>query len=278
MVTCFLLLLGMGWASFDDAHPVSQGTTVEIVEGDWGDARPEDIQKILRSVVECMEQKTGVVIGENLRVESSGGPMVLYQRDKDGSYRIKLQVSGRYWSQLVYQFSHEVGHILVGYQPNPGPQEWLEEAVCEAMSFRVLRSLSVSWKVDPPFERLRGYAQHLSEYAVTMEGRCTPVTVDQIGVWYESHRSRLESSIHDRPLIRAFSRHVSTWLEDEPGLWKKIPDLGKGKGKAKETVAERIGRWTRGWKGPEQLLAQKMLKAFSKDPAQAESGSSKSQP
>ena len=274
----FFLFFGMGWVSSDDTHPVSSETTVEVEAEGWGDARPEDVRKILLSVVQCMEKKSGVTIGNVLRVEASGGPMVLHQREPDGGYRIRLQISGRYWSQLVYQFSHEVGHILARYQPHPGPQAWLEEAVCEALSFQVLKSLAKSWKQDPPFGSLRSYAHHLSEYADVMASRCSPVAEDQLSEWYRSHREKLEKGHHDRPLIRVFSLHFSRWLEVNPELWKRIADMGKGTANSSETMKERIHRWTSEWVGEDLRWAKKLNSIFTPALDQADKGSSKSQP
>ena len=273
-----ILFFGMGWVSYDDTHPVSSVTTVEVEAEGWGDARPEDVHKILLSVVECMESKSGVTIGKPLRVQPTGGPMVLYKREPDGGYRVCLQVSGRYWSQLVYQFSHEVGHILARYQPKPGPQAWLEEAVCEALSFQVLKSLSISWNKNPPFESLRDYSRHLMEYADAMASRCKPVKESGLSEWYQSNREQLEKGHHDRPLIRVFSCHFSGWLEQNPELWKRVPDLGKGSANPGETMIERVNRWTTGWGEGELPWARKMLEIFKKMDGQADNGSSKSQP
>lgn len=273
-----ILFFGTGWVSNDDTHPVSSVTTVEVEAEGWGDASPEDVHKILLSVVECMESKSGVTIGKPLRVQPAGGPMVLFKREPDGGYRICLQVSGRYWSQIVYQFSHEVGHILCRYQPNPGPQAWLEEAVCEALSFQVLKSLSNSWKKSPPFESLRDYSQHLMEYADVMASRCKPVTENRLKEWYQSNREILENGQHPRPVIRVFSRHLSKLLEQNPALWKRVPDLGKGMAHSGETLNERIQRWTSAWGEGELLRAKKLLEIFKKKDNQADRGSSKSQP
>ncbi|MAJ28767.1 hypothetical protein CBD41_05070 [bacterium TMED181] len=280
MSFAYLLLLvwGTGIPTLEDSlSPVSL-TTVDVVSHGWGDVSPKEVEKILLSVVSCMEKSTGVCVGENLRVEPSGGPVVLFKRDPDGSYRIRLNVSGRYWSQLIYQFSHEFGHVIARYKPDPGPQAWLEEAICEAMSFQVLKKLSVAWRNRPPFESLRNYAPHLSDYSILMSSRCVSVEPRDMAKWFSNHKTRLQVSRHDRELIRSFSRVFSKWLEEHPRLWALVPKLGRGQSTNEESICDRIDRWISPENPEEKEFADLLKNTLLGVPVQTESGSSKNQP
>ena len=278
LTSIFLLVLGAGIPTLGESLSPISLTTVEVVPQGWGDANPENIEKILHSVVKYMEEASGVCIGKNLRVEPSGGPVVLYKRDPDGSYRIRLRISGRYWSQLVYQFSHEFGHIIANYKPDPGPHAWFEESVCEAMSFQVLSQLSSCWKTDPPLESLRKYAPHLSNYVLQMSSQCTPVEMGDISKWYSENKTKLQNAKHDRKLIRSFSRIMSIFLEENPHLWKNFSQLGRGESTADESLHERIDRWISSWTVKDEALADRIKTVLFGVPTQTESGSSKNQP
>lgn len=53
----------------------------------------------------------------------------------------------RYWSQFIYQFSHELTHYVIRQHRHKGDGKikWFEETVCEAMSLYILWQSSEKW-------------------------------------------------------------------------------------------------------------------------------------
>ncbi len=262
-----LYLFLVGLSSQVDAPSVATVTTVDVIEGGWGDAPPNEVHKVLISVIECMEKKTGVKLGVNLRVEPKGGPVLLSRKDPDGSYRIRLQTTDRHWGQLIYQFSHELGHLLARHNNIEGKHFWFDEAVCEAMSFQVLHLLSESWEQSPPFANLGNYSPMLSEYADQMASMCTPVKETDLPKWYVENRDALNQPEQNREVVRVISRHVASWLQEDNWLWKRIPDLGPSgeiAGAANgDSISFRIRCWINDGDQDLQSLRDRILRCFS---------------
>jgi hypothetical protein len=92
-----------------------------------------------------------------LRVDehTSGLPAVWLHPDGSTMAWIIVDISERAWTQLAYQFGHELGHVMANsWQPHAKPKppcQWLEGAMVEAFSIRGLGRLAESWKQSPPF-------------------------------------------------------------------------------------------------------------------------------
>ena len=77
---------------------------------------------------------------------SRTGPIVLYERGKQGEYLVKLNTEKTYWCQYAFQFAHELGHIICGYKKGDRSNLWFEETICETASLFVLRRMTKEWK------------------------------------------------------------------------------------------------------------------------------------
>ena len=81
---------------------------------------------------------------------------------------IVVDVGTRAWSQLAYQFGHELGHVMCNSWmwkvETPPPSRWLEECLAEAFAIRGLARLADGWEHNPPFPNDSRYAQALREY------------------------------------------------------------------------------------------------------------------
>lgn len=68
---------------------------------------------------------------------------------------IVVDIETRAWSQLAYQFGHELGHVMCNswmwkVETTP-PCRWLEECLVEAFSIRGLGRLADTSEHDRPF-------------------------------------------------------------------------------------------------------------------------------
>ena len=120
---------------------------LRIISDDWGEGNTEDILAVLTSVAEIMFPLGGKAPYNAIWVSrSEQGPIVLYQRGKEGQYIIKLNTQDRYWCQYAFQFSHELGHILCDYRDGDSSNLWFEESIGEVASFFALLRMEKSWK------------------------------------------------------------------------------------------------------------------------------------
>jgi hypothetical protein len=81
---------------------------------------------------------------------------------------IVVNIQPRAWSQLAYQFGHELGHVMCNSwmwkAQSPPPSRWLEECLVEAFSIRGLARLAVARKRARPFNGDRKYGRSLPNY------------------------------------------------------------------------------------------------------------------
>ena len=103
----------------------------------------------------------------------NGFPVKLDQLGPKGESQIMLSIGdGWMWNQIAYQFAHEFTHILINQgQPGSGPNHWINEAFCEAVSYQALKQMAKDWESHPPYPNWRGYAKHHSSYAEKYLGK-----------------------------------------------------------------------------------------------------------
>jgi hypothetical protein len=77
-----------------------------------------------------------------------------------GKYRILLAVKDRLYSQLAYQFAHEMCHVYC----NPRVSNWLIESLGEMCSLYFLEVLAKKWETDPPYPHWKDYAPSFRKY------------------------------------------------------------------------------------------------------------------
>ena len=141
--------------------------TVDIypVLDKWSYAEGVAIKAVAVSVVSSLMpyfpmKKLNPIILKN----DKHGPKVLYQRGENNEYIIFLNISGNYWAQLAYQFSHEFCHILSNYEKDNDKNQWFEESLCEAISLHTIVKMSAQWEHSPPHPSWKSYAPSLKEY------------------------------------------------------------------------------------------------------------------
>jgi hypothetical protein len=100
-----------------------------------------------------------------IEVGPNGGPITYFDRGAKGEIRVRLDVEGSYWNQLVYQFAHEMGHIVCDYKSHEHKNKWFEESVCETASIYVLRKVADKWKTSPAIKGAESYAKNYLSYA-----------------------------------------------------------------------------------------------------------------
>ncbi|MEM7453774.1 MAG: hypothetical protein AAF456_05390 [Planctomycetota bacterium] len=170
---------------------------------------------------------------EPLIVHSQGGPVTLYDRGPDNAYVVKLNTGGNYWAQYVFQFAHELCHVLIGIRPRDKDRtrtgnEWFEESVCEAASLFVLRRLAATWKRKPPYDHWREYANRFAEYASSRISRAQLERTESseqtisTGAWYFRHESQLRASPLQRELNNVVAIALLDLFEAEPAHWNCV--------------------------------------------------------
>lgn len=132
----------------------------------------------LRPFLETVAAETLAVVQQRLTGPPPAGNGVIvcsyYDRGPDvltfdGLYVVRLSVKDLYYSQFVYQLSHELGHVML----NPRRSNGLIETLTTAVSHQALDDLSARWYTQPPFEEWRNYAPEFRKYRQNEEASQT---------------------------------------------------------------------------------------------------------
>ncbi len=144
-----------------ERHVTLLSAPIELA-GDWGHMLPYSADQVVERMRHSCLDGVRLVSDRQprrLRIDehTSGTPAVWLHPEGNGMAWIIVDVGERAWSQLAYQFGHELGHVLANswqpYAKPAAPCQWLEEAMVEAFSLRGLGNLARNWKQTPPVRR-----------------------------------------------------------------------------------------------------------------------------
>lgn len=147
---------------------------------------------------------------------TAGLPAVWLHNDGRGTAWIIVQTGERAWSQLAYQFGHELGHVMANswqaHAKPRAPAQWLEESLVEAFALRGLGRLGKSWKHAPPFPDDSQYGDEIISYRTDIVEWYTRLADEQAlardpAAWLAKHRAEIEI-----PGLNAFAQALSAIL------------------------------------------------------------------
>lgn len=226
---------------------------IQVVDGGWGGGEPAEIRKILAAVADEFPAPPGAGASPPLRVRHRfGGPMVLYDRDRDGAIVMYLSARDSRWYQYVYQFAHENCHVLSRFDRKEQggdiqrDNQWFEEALCESASLYAIRRLAVKWcgagTTDP---QLREAAGQLRQYANQLLAERHRVL--DPGTTFESWFARNEPTLRREPYLREATELVGAALlplfEADPRRWEALAYLNPTKPLPGGSFADFLASW-----------------------------------
>lgn len=224
---------------------------VEVETPEWGDADPQDVEAVLQSVIEVItpymaNRQFGKVVVKN----DGRGPISLYERGSDGEYIVILDVQGRYWAQLAYQFSHEMCHLMSNYDlapNNSSRQQWFEEALCEAFSLFTLEKMAAHWEESPPYPNWKKYAPKFIEYQhnhLREAHRKLPKGME-LPDWYQQYRDLLSDDPYakDRNLNELVANQLLPIFSSNPQGWVSINYLNLGDDTSDKSLKTYLSEW-----------------------------------
>lgn len=120
----------------------------------WQNSDAEILQAVLRGTYHSFADIMGYELEKNIIVSNRLGedpPMIFYPQDTvedRENYRIALNIpDASDVGEIMYQFSHEVGHAYCQYYKAPvHKQKWFEEALCEAIAMSNLNNIYYHWQ------------------------------------------------------------------------------------------------------------------------------------
>ncbi|AYH43295.1 hypothetical protein [Azoarcus sp. DN11] len=203
------------------------GLTIRVEGEGWGSAERDEIEALLYAVADELTGGSAAGPVDPIVVtHASGSPVTLFDKGREGEYRVSLSARDRGWAQYAYQFGHELCHILSNYEmrahdPGRRKTQWFEEALCETAGLYVLRSMAQHWRTDAPYPGWDVYAPSLAAYAehlVAEPHRQLPPGMSVAG-WLESKLPGLSADPYRRSDNEVVANLLLPRFEQEPGNW-----------------------------------------------------------
>ncbi len=226
--------------------PGTEEDAVTVINGNWGLTSLSAIRAVLLSAYGVLVRSFGAAPEAAVHVSrwNRDYPFTVYDKRP---YQVFLSASDTYWSQYVYQFSHELCHILTNFDSfKKHKHKWFEESLCELASLHVLRSLARGWKEHPPsgvFEA-SAFAKHHLSYAEEVE-RKTPVPPQSdLPAWLHRNIGLLEDDPTRRELNRVVAVSLSADFRQTPALWRDCRWLNRWDVRKDSTFSEYLNSWS----------------------------------
>lgn len=228
------------------AGTAGERSPVKIIPepGVWKGASVQDVEAVFVSTASVLWPHAHDQSLAPIRVtNSSGGPIVYYERAENGDYRVKLDTGNTYWAQYAYQFAHEFCHILCHYQEGDKSNLWFEETLCEMASLYALRAMSQTWETHPPYANWKDYRHNLFAYAEERieKGRLPETT--NIKTWLQEHLPELRKNPTDREKNTAVAIALLPLFEEHPDAWAALAFLNAHRDKGGVSFADHLRLW-----------------------------------
>ena len=230
--------------------PAMEPLVIRVDPNGWGDAGPEDIQKVLESTGrELLRHIPPERLIRIHVVPNDAAPQVDDVRSFDGEYTVRLNVKGRYWAQFAFQFAHELGHIVSHYERGiengiGNENRWFDEAIGEAASLFVMGRMAHTWEVDPPYPHWKTFAPSLSDYVSQRAKEIEVPAPDRMPAWFAENHPALRSEpprLSDRN--RVVAAHLARMLEQHPEHWEAFRYLTLGRPDPTNSFETHLENW-----------------------------------
>lgn len=207
----------------------ARGLLIRVADGGWGDATPKEIETLLCAVsAEMLTHFPGRRIDPIIVSHARQAPIVLYEKAPDGEYQVYLAAKDRRWAEFVYEFSHELCHIVANYEqhapPHPARHQWFEESLCETASLYTLKRMSATWDSAPPRAEWSAYAPAMHRYTERMVNephRHLPER-STLADWLRRNGTLLRDNPYLRDRNEVVANQLLPLLEENPGDWEAI--------------------------------------------------------
>lgn len=259
VTSVFLALMTMQSAKAADTKPPAQKkeagsrqeNLIRVVDGQWGEAAPWQIEMLLNAIAdEMLQHFPGRRLNPIVVSHSPGGPAVLFQKGPGNEYQVMLSAKNQNWAEYVYEFSHELVHILANYEVHSRPHQvrhqWFEETLCETVSLYMLKHFALTWNAAPPLPESRDYAPALQAFtrrALSDRHRKLPAGLS-FEKWFSGKATQLVSS----PYMRKENELIASLflpLIEQNSDWRAVAYLNAGDPSKGNDFREFLVQWYR---------------------------------
>jgi len=251
---------------------VSPAPAIRVADGDWGDARPQEIALLLNAIAaELLSHFPGKRLDPIVVSHSQQGPVVLYQKGPANQYHIQLAAKDKRWGEYIYEFSHELFHILANYEYHAPAQgmrhQWFEETLCETVSLYTLKKLSLTWEQSPPRAEWASYGPELKKFtwrALSEPHRQLPENTS-LAQWFQENGASLMSQPYLREKNEMVAMLFLPLLEQNPN-WQAVGYLNLDQPREGSSFYDYLAGWYRKTPSTHRELVSRAMTLFQFSP------------
>jgi hypothetical protein len=176
-----------------------------------------------------------------------GTPVALYRRGPDGEDLIRLHASGTSWALYVYEFAHELCHVLSNHDEHAEARrhnQWFEETLCETASLYALQAVAQTWQLSAAPEqatiapRLRRFYDRL----LAERNRELPAGAP-LAVWLAEHEGQLRNDPYLREKNDLIAKQLLPFFQQDPRRWRALAYLNLDAGDPVASLADYLAHW-----------------------------------
>jgi len=235
------------------AHPAAtERVSVTVSDADWGNARTDEVQQVLAAA--AAELMALFPSREPLRIRVSpttSSPMVLFQRTREGAHQILLRARDRLWEDYVYEFAHELGHVLTNYgrharEPGLLRHQWFEEAVCDMIALHALRTVArraEAGQLNSPLLAARAVEMHAFAGTLLRAPHRSSLHVADMSAWLRMHETTLRTNPYMRIRNEEIAARLLEIFERDPAGFVAVLGLNASTGPAPASFREYLTEW-----------------------------------
>ena len=221
------------------------GLNLIVENGNWGATSLTAVRAVLASAADVLLKAFGI---------SPDAPVCVARWDQDPRvfydmrpYEIRISARDTHWCQYAYQFSHELCHVMTGFDRfKEHRHNWFEESLCELASLFVLHRLAEVWAEEPPLHvhvasefapNHATYAEGIEEsYRLPLDGTSLEFLTENI--------ETLEADPFRRDLNGAVAVALLDYFLRDPTLWRDCLSLNQWNPSADSTLSDYLESWT----------------------------------
>lgn len=240
-----LALAGAGPAVAQDSRAL--GLQIHVVPGGWGvDTRR--IEPVLYAVAdELVSALPGKLSAPVVVAHTQGNPVALYRRGVDGEYRVRLHASGESWPLYVYEFAHELCHVLSNHDLHAQTRkhnQWFEETLCETASLYALQAVAQRWDMAAESSRAAAAPRLRRFYDVLLAERTRELPAGTpLSRWLAEHEAALRGNPYLREKNDLVAKHLLPFFQQDGRRWRALAYLNLHCDDATATLADYLGHW-----------------------------------
>lgn len=225
------------------------GLDIRVLPGGWGDVAVERIERVLYAVADELVTTLPPKLAAPIVVSHTrGNPVALYQRGAAGEYQVRLHASGTAWPLYVYEFAHELCHVMSNHDEHAEVKrhnQWFEETLCETASLYALQAVARTWTLTATDATQVALAPRLRRFydnLLAERTRDLPAGAT-LPRWVDDNVDRLRADPYLREKNDLVAKQLLPFFQHDPRRWRALAHLNLHVGDAHAAFADYLAHW-----------------------------------